>query len=60
MTPKAKNAVLFKRTLQDTEYDLKELHLMGHFPMGWQEIEDDPLEPHKTWITLRLDADMVR
>ena len=60
MTPKAKNAALFKRTLQDTESDLKELHLMGHIPMGWQGMDDDPVEPHKTRITLRLDADMVR
>ena len=60
MTPKAKNAALFKRTLQDTESDLKELHLMGHIPMGRQDIGDDPVEPHKTRITLRLDADMVR
>ncbi len=60
MTPKAKNTALFKRTLQDTESDLKELHLMGHIPMGWQDVENDPIEPHKTRVTMRLDTDMVR
>jgi len=60
MTPKSKNAAQFHQTLDQFEGELKQMYLDDRLPVGWHHLETETIDPKKTRVTLRLDADMVR
>lgn len=60
MNRKTEQVVKFKMTQRELEEDLKSVLQMGRIPVGWHELEGDPIEPHKTRVTIRLDTDMLR
>ena len=59
MTQKQTSAAKFRETQKQIDKDLRELDQLGRIPSKWS-ISHDPIEPAKTRVTARFDADMVR
>ncbi len=61
MKTKAQRRHDVKAALARMQHDMSDAWVDRSIPEGWNFLEvDKPIEPHKTKITMRVDADMLR
>ena len=60
-TSKSKALTDMLATMDRQQAEWRGKHIMDSIPYGWNGMDSfDGVKPHKTRVTIRLDADMVR
>ena len=61
MTSKAQRRHDIKAALARMQHDMSDAWVDRSIPAGWNFLEvSEPIAPHKTKITMRVDSDMLR